>query len=76
MNTEKQLGMNVRIMRAKLGASQAQVAKSAQLSQAYVGKIERGQGNVTVAVLDKLAKALGTTPKQLLSQIELDTHAA
>lgn len=71
MTTEKQVALNVRILRAGPHLSQAQVAKRAGICQAYIGKIENGKGNMTIKVLEQLARALAVTPARLITAIEL-----
>ena len=45
--------------RAKVGLSQSQVAALAGIDQSDLSKIERGLANPSVAMLDRIAKALG-----------------
>ncbi|MEO5343562.1 MAG: helix-turn-helix domain-containing protein [Gammaproteobacteria bacterium SHHR-1] len=63
---------NIRLLRAERKISQTQLALQAGLSQAYIGKIEKGRGNVTVNVLDALSRALNVTPARLVTQILID----
>ena len=57
----------VRRMRETRGMNQGEVAKRARLSQGYVSKLEAGaQRNPSVAVLKRLAKALGVPVATLL----------
>ncbi|WP_066946964.1 helix-turn-helix domain-containing protein [Microtetraspora fusca] len=55
-----ELGRRLRSRRAALGRTVASVATEAGLSVPYVANLENGRGNPTVAVLDRLADALGT----------------
>jgi len=55
-----ELGRRLRSRRAALGRTVASVAMEAGLSVPYVANLENGRGNPTVAVLDRLADALGT----------------
>jgi transcriptional regulator with XRE-family HTH domain len=58
----------VRRLRLHRGWSQEELAARADLHRTYVGSIERGQENVTLATLDKLAKALKVEPAEFLSR--------
>jgi transcriptional regulator with XRE-family HTH domain len=58
----------VRRLRLDRGWSQEELAARADLHRTYVGSIERGQENVTLATLDKLAKALKVAPARLVSR--------
>jgi ribosome-binding protein aMBF1 (putative translation factor) len=54
------IGRTVRRARERARISQATLAKRARISQAYLSRLESGvQGNPSVAVLKRLAKALG-----------------
>jgi transcriptional regulator with XRE-family HTH domain len=54
-------------MREARGMNQAELAKRARLSQGYVSKLEAGaQRNPSIAVLKRLAKALGVPVGKLL----------
>ncbi|MEV1171549.1 helix-turn-helix domain-containing protein [Nonomuraea sp. NPDC049784] len=55
-----ELGRRLRSRRAALGRTVASVAMEAGLSVPYVANLENGRGNPTVAVLGRLADALGT----------------
>lgn len=50
----------IRQRRAALGLSQAEVAKRAGLSQQQIARLENPDGNPTVAMLAKVAEALGS----------------
>jgi len=52
--------------RLKLGLSQEALAVDAELDRSYVGGIERGEHNLTLINLQKIANALGTKPSVLL----------
>jgi len=59
------LGSAIRHKRAELGLSQEMLAADAELDRSYVGGIERGEHNLTVMNMQKIANALGTTPSRL-----------
>ena len=60
------LAENVRRMRKAAALSQESLALEAGLDRTYISQVERRQRNVTIEVLARLAKALGTTADQLL----------
>jgi transcriptional regulator with XRE-family HTH domain len=60
------LGTVVREARAKNGVSQEALAVDAELDRSYVGGIERGEHNLTLINLHRIATALGTKPSKLL----------
>ena len=59
-------GDRVRARRADLGLSQEALAERANLHRTYIGGIERGERNPTLAMVHRLAGALGISPSQLL----------
>lgn len=62
----KKFGQKLRDERAKKGLSQEELADEAGIHRTYVGMIERGQKNVTLKNLKKLAKALKLTLEELV----------
>ena len=60
------LGRAVRARRTELGLSQEKLAGASGLDRSFVGEIDRGQRNVTIPTLLRLAFALDTTPGTLL----------
>ncbi len=60
------VGRNVRVRRQDLGLSQEQLAHDAEITLRYLGMVERGQQNASVAVVARIAAALGATPADLL----------
>jgi transcriptional regulator with XRE-family HTH domain len=60
------LGDAIRLARAEKGLSQEALAVDAELDRSYVGGIERGEHNLTIMNLQKIATALGTRISSLL----------
>jgi len=58
-------GKALRERRHKLGVSQEEFADLCGLDRAYVGGIERGERNVGLANIEKLAKALKISLSEL-----------
>ena len=65
----KQFGQNVRAERQKKGLSQETLADMAELDRSYVGGVERGERNISLLNIIKLAKAMGVAPAHLLKSI-------
>lgn len=53
-------GKRVREMREKQGYSQEELGAKAKLHRTYIGMIERGEKNVTLENIEKIAKALSS----------------
>ena len=62
----KQVGFNIRKIREERGISQEKLAGLADLHRAYIGQIERGEKNIGLVNLEKIAKALGVETRELL----------
>lgn len=62
------LGREVRRLRQERGLSQEALADLAGLHTNYVGGIERGERNVGVKALFRLARGLGVRPSTLLDR--------
>ncbi|PND27041.1 helix-turn-helix transcriptional regulator [Sinorhizobium sp. M4_45] len=58
MDARKIIGWNLRKLRVEKGLSQERLALEAHIDRAYVGRVERGKENVTVATLEALAQVL------------------
>jgi len=68
-NIKSRFGTAVRTERKRLGLSQEELAGRAGLHRTYVADIERGARNLSLANIEKLSKALGTTIPALFSDI-------
>lgn len=63
---KKQLGQKIKELRLKAGYSQEELAARAGLHRTYMSDIERGERNVSVENIEKIAKALGVKSSNLL----------
>ena len=59
----------VREERKKLKLSQEEFAAKAGFHRTYIGMIERGERNITLANIEKLSKALNTSLSKLLKDL-------
>jgi len=59
-------GSKVREKRFALGLSQEDLAEKAGVHRTYVGMVERAEKNITLQNIERIAKALGVSPDQLL----------
>lgn len=58
MEVEKLVGKNLKYIRYKSGLSQEKFYENLGLNSKYLANVERGEINVTIVFLDKLAKIL------------------
>jgi len=61
-----QVGKNIRDRRKQLDITQERLAAMAGIDRSYMGRIERGEVNITIDKLYKLAKILETPAPCLL----------
>ena len=62
-------GGALRSRRTRLGVSQEEFADLCELDRTYVGGIERGERNVSLVNLEKLAKALKIPLSELFRSV-------
>ncbi|MDD4294299.1 MAG: helix-turn-helix transcriptional regulator [Candidatus Omnitrophica bacterium] len=65
-NINKLVGTNIKKYRNKKGWTQEDLALEANLHRAYIGQIERGEKNIGVKNLAKIAKSLNTKIENLV----------
>lgn len=62
----EQVGFHVRERRLAAKLTQAQLGEKCGLHRTFVGSVERGERNVALLSLRRIAGALRTTPAELL----------
>jgi transcriptional regulator with XRE-family HTH domain len=72
----QQFGTRVRERRQALGKSQEKVAQDAGLHWTFVGQVERGQRNLSLINILKLARGLEIDPGELMQGLSDDDDAA
>lgn len=63
----KAFGARVRELRKAVGLSQEDLAHRADLDRSYVGQVERGERNISLDNIHRLAEALETRAEVLMS---------
>lgn len=63
---QKQLGANLRSLRLEEGYSQEAFADVLGVHRTYMGGLERGERNVTLQTIERLAQRLGVDAARLL----------
>ncbi len=64
------LGTTIREIRQQLGISQEILAEWSDLHRTYIGGVERGERNVSLENIVRIARALKVSPSQLLERIK------
>ena len=69
--TLRNLGDAIRAARKEVGLSQEALADAAGLDRSHMGKIERGERNVSVLNVVRVAQALGVSVTSLMADAGL-----
>lgn len=65
MDIKKKFWETVRELRNKAWLSQEVLAMKSKLHRTYIGNVERGEKNISLENIEKIAKALGIDIKDL-----------
>jgi transcriptional regulator with XRE-family HTH domain len=71
-SSRKIVAQNVRSLRLARHLSQEKLAEHSGLHRTYVGSIERGERNISLENIDRLAAALGVAAVDLLTESKVD----
>ncbi|MBN1813952.1 MAG: helix-turn-helix transcriptional regulator [Anaerolineae bacterium] len=71
----RKLGENIRHYRNAIGISQEELGFRTELHRTYIGSVERGERNIGILNLVKIATALHVSPVALIESIPLGNHA-
>ena len=64
------LGRAVRRLRKQAGYSQESFADECRLHRTYMGAVERGETNISLDNIERIARALRLTPGELLTEAD------
>ena len=63
---QKVVGRNLRAYRMERGLSQEDFAEVVGVHRTYMGGLERGERNLTLQSLERIAEVLGVEPRELM----------
>ena len=66
MDIKQKFGIKIKKLRIEKGWSQEKLALHAGLDRTYLPSIEKGERNVSLEVIEKLALALNLKPSELI----------
>jgi transcriptional regulator with XRE-family HTH domain len=69
LDYRKQLGQRIRKLRNQHGWSQEEFAHKCDINRSYMGRIERGELNLTLETVQKVAIGLNETVSAILKGI-------
>jgi transcriptional regulator with XRE-family HTH domain len=67
---QKHFGERVRELRKQKGLSQESLALACDLDRTYIGGVERGERNISLINIHKIARAIGVPPSELFTDAE------
>ncbi len=67
----QQLGYTLRAYRIEMGISQEKLAEFADVHRNYIGKIERGEQNITINNLYRLSKVFQCSLSEIFADAKL-----
>lgn len=68
MDVKQKFGLRIKQLRKLKGLSQEKLANLAEIDRTYLPTIEKGERNVSIIVIEKLAIALGVNIKDLFDE--------
>lgn len=63
---KRDFGERLRRIRQEKGLSQESLALACGLDRTYIGGVERGERNISLVNIEKIARALGVSSKELM----------
>jgi len=69
MDIKKKFGNKVKLLRIEKGWSQEKLALNADLDRTYIPSIEKGDRNVSITVIEKIADALKISISDLFKNL-------
>ncbi|GAB6010644.1 helix-turn-helix domain-containing protein [Viscerimonas tarda] len=73
MNIKEKIGKRLRELRTAKGLSQEKFSFECELDRTYIASIEQGRRNVSIANIEKIAKACDMSVFDFLTQIYFNT---
>lgn len=62
-------GQRVRDLRERQGLSQEDLGMKAKIHRTYIGSVERGEQNVSIINIERIARALGVSLQELFRRL-------
>lgn len=66
---QKTVGKNLKLYRQRHGLSQEEFAHQLSVHRTYMGGVERGERNLTLRTVERLAESISVEPIELLTEL-------
>jgi transcriptional regulator with XRE-family HTH domain len=70
MKIQEKFGLIIRQLRTEKGLSQEKLALDADIDRTYIGDIEKGNRNVSISMIEKLANYFQISISELFKKLE------
>ena len=74
MDVKLKIGQRIKQLRDAKGMAQKDLVYAVDLDRSYITSIENGLRNVSIVNIEKIAKALNVTLKELFDNVEFGKH--
>ena len=70
MNLQRKFGLVLKELRLEKGLSQESLANQSDIDRTYISDIEKGERNISLKVIERLAETLQISLSELFKKIE------
>ncbi len=70
MNLQRKFGLVLKELRLKKGLSQESLANQSDIDRTYISDIEKGERNISLKIIERLAETLQISLSELFKKIE------
>jgi transcriptional regulator with XRE-family HTH domain len=70
MNINERVGRRIKMRRIEIGLTQAELAQQLTIGQSNLSYIERGKRDVSVSLLEEIARALRCKPEDFFQELK------
>lgn len=67
MKITEKIGLRIKELRIELGYSQQELSYRSNIDRTYITQVENGKRNISIINIEKVAKALGVSMKELFN---------
>lgn len=74
MKIKEKIGLRIRELRNMQGISQQELSFRCELDRTYITQVENGKRNISIVNIEKIAKALKISLKELFNNEQFDDN--